>query len=624
MLTRTKAGTKTQRKYSRQIRKDNRLLTHLKSPKVLPSFTGVVCNVTESITTVTTTEWNEISTSPASEDTDPSATVTESTTTDGPLTLTECGPSPEDCKHEMTQIEGILEPCVNKSGQVPQYQKCLWNIMANSTDVIEFLLTPEDFGNFPNRSVQLRIGHGYKDEFPPGQEGTTVEKFEYPVDEDTTVTIGCDDAWVDMITREVIKPFRVFYTIKPNAVTATASWETNTSDTEPDSTATESWETNTSDTVSDSTTTEQTWTSPQKLCHSLEKICIQDVTETTGILELCVDYTGEVPRYQHCLWNILACPTGAIGILLTPDDFGNFPNETLLLRIGYGYKNGFPNRTDETVLAYYNYPVEKNTAVIVNSDVAWVDMMTLKDTKPFRAFYTIEGHAGVDCNSTTVTETTVTETDFSEMSSVSTSGNPGTSETDSSTSPTYEPSSFSETTTDESTSTPETTTDGSTFTPETTTDDSASTPETTTEDSSSTSETVTDGSTSTPETTTDDSSSTSETVTDGSTSTPETTTDDSSSTSETVTDGSTSTPETTTEDSSSTSETVTDGSTSTSETITTDESIGSSESTDISVTFPSGETTELFDCVDQGHMLIPSGASGLFLISIFLAIVFVG
>ncbi|CAG0903680.1 unnamed protein product [Darwinula stevensoni] len=173
-------------------------------------------------------------------------------------------------------------------------------------------------------------------------------------------------------------------------VTATEPWETNTSD----STVTESWETNASDTVPDSTTTEQTWTSPPKSCLLIEN-CIQNVTETTGILELCIESTGEVPKYQHCLWNILACTTGAIEILLTPDDFGNFPNDTLILRIGYGYKNGFPNRTDETLLAYYGSPVEENTTVIVNSSVAWVDMMTLKDTKPFRAFYTIEGDAAL-------------------------------------------------------------------------------------------------------------------------------------------------------------------------------------------------------------------------------------
>ena len=102
----------------------------------------------------------------------------------------------------------------------------------------------------------------------------------------------------------------------------------------------------------------------------------------------------DIFNLQHCLWNILASPSDAIEILLTPEDFGNFPNGSVQLRIGYGYKDNFPPANDETELALYDFPVAENTTETVICDVAWVEMLTLKEVEAFRVFYTIKVNAG--------------------------------------------------------------------------------------------------------------------------------------------------------------------------------------------------------------------------------------
>ncbi|CAG0889747.1 unnamed protein product [Darwinula stevensoni] len=120
--------------------------------------------------------------------------------------------SMEVCMQDMTEPEGILEPCVNEDGQVPPYQRCLWNVIGSGpTGHIEILLTPKDFGNFPNRSLILEVGYGYKDDFPAGNDETILATFETPVWENVLVTVDGEDAWVHLLTRRTINPIQVFY-----------------------------------------------------------------------------------------------------------------------------------------------------------------------------------------------------------------------------------------------------------------------------------------------------------------------------------------------------------------------------------------------------------------------------
>ncbi|CAG0889748.1 unnamed protein product [Darwinula stevensoni] len=96
--------------------------------------------------------------------------------------------------------------------------QCLWNVFGSSpASTIEILLTPEDFGNFSNRSLLLRIGYGYKDDNPAGNEETVLATFDYPVPENTMVIVEGGEAWVDMLARQEIGPFRIFSTIKNEA-----------------------------------------------------------------------------------------------------------------------------------------------------------------------------------------------------------------------------------------------------------------------------------------------------------------------------------------------------------------------------------------------------------------------
>ncbi|CAG0894209.1 unnamed protein product [Darwinula stevensoni] len=119
------------------------------------------------------------------------------------------------CKQDLTGTEGILEPCVNDEGLVPKYQQCLWNILRkDGIEAIEIVLTPEDFGDFEERSLLLKIGYGYKDDFPIGNEETELASFDGPVTENTTVEVTLEDAWVFMLTRSPINPFRIFYIMK--------------------------------------------------------------------------------------------------------------------------------------------------------------------------------------------------------------------------------------------------------------------------------------------------------------------------------------------------------------------------------------------------------------------------
>ncbi|CAG0894110.1 unnamed protein product [Darwinula stevensoni] len=74
--------------------------------------------------------------------------------------------------------------------------QCLWNVFGSSpASTIEILLTPEDFGNFSNRSLTLRIGFGYKDDIPAGNEETLLATFDSPVSENTTVIVEGGEAW---------------------------------------------------------------------------------------------------------------------------------------------------------------------------------------------------------------------------------------------------------------------------------------------------------------------------------------------------------------------------------------------------------------------------------------------
>ncbi|CAG0889649.1 unnamed protein product [Darwinula stevensoni] len=261
------------------------------------------------------------------------------------------------------------------------------------TDVIEILLTPEDFGNFTEMSLVLRVGYGYKDDFPIGSDETILETFEGPVEKNTTVLVEREDAWVHMLTREKIYPFRVFYTIK---------------------TETE----NVSSTTDDGpTTTDFLSTIPDTSC---EGLCMYDETATTGILEPCVDDNGLVPQYQQCLWNIRGSPTDTIEILLTPEDFGNFTERSLLLRVGYGYKDDFPIGNDETILETFEGPVEENTTVLVEREDAWVHMLTRVKIYPFKVFYTIRSDTVSTCNVTMTPTITVPVTDTSTTDGITT------------------------------------------------------------------------------------------------------------------------------------------------------------------------------------------------------------
>lgn len=81
--------------------------------------------------------------------------------------------------------------------------------------MIEILLTPEHFGNFSDRALSLRVGHGYMEDFPPGNEGSVLYTFEGPVDENTTLSVEQEYAWVHLLTRQKeIYPFKVFYDVK--------------------------------------------------------------------------------------------------------------------------------------------------------------------------------------------------------------------------------------------------------------------------------------------------------------------------------------------------------------------------------------------------------------------------
>ncbi|CAG0902573.1 unnamed protein product [Darwinula stevensoni] len=93
-------------------------------------------------------------------------------------------------------------------------QKCLWNIFGSDPKgIIEILLTPEDFGTFPTGDLQLRVGSKYKDEVPSGTDETTLATFDAPVSENTKVTVEGDEAWVDLLTRKTVSPFKLFYTV---------------------------------------------------------------------------------------------------------------------------------------------------------------------------------------------------------------------------------------------------------------------------------------------------------------------------------------------------------------------------------------------------------------------------
>ncbi|CAG0903415.1 unnamed protein product, partial [Darwinula stevensoni] len=128
------------------------------------------------------------------------------------------------CMHDITWTDEILEPCIGENGLVPPYQQCLWNVFGSSpASTIEILLTPEDFGDFSNRSLVLRIGFGYKDDFPSGPDETVLARFDSPVSENTTVIVEGGEAWVDVLTRQEIVPFRIFSTIKNEAFTTTTT-----------------------------------------------------------------------------------------------------------------------------------------------------------------------------------------------------------------------------------------------------------------------------------------------------------------------------------------------------------------------------------------------------------------
>ena len=107
----------------------------------------------------------------------------------------------------------ILRLCRKKLQEtIFNLQKCLWNIIKNDDfNTIYIFLTPEDLGDFENRTLVLQIGYGYKDDYPGSNDETELASFEYPVTENATVKVTCDDAWVSMLARKSQRPFRISY-----------------------------------------------------------------------------------------------------------------------------------------------------------------------------------------------------------------------------------------------------------------------------------------------------------------------------------------------------------------------------------------------------------------------------
>ncbi|CAG0894210.1 unnamed protein product [Darwinula stevensoni] len=328
-------------------------------------FYEIQCNA--STTTEITTDTTETSSS-ASDDTYPFVTGIELSTPDPTL----CD-SMGECKQNLIGDEGFLEPCVNTDGEVPAYQQCLWNILRyDAMDSIDIVLTTEDFGDFEDGSLLLGMGYGYKDDFPGATDETVLASFDSPVTENVIVKVPCNDAWVSVrILKKLINPFRISYFIFHDEEECDATSPTTdiTSDTTEISSS--------SDTDSSVTgTTTDPW---MTLCDSMGE-CKQDLTESTGFLEPCVNTEGLVPASQLCLWNIVGNDgIDTIEILLTPEDFGEFEDGSLLLRIGYGYKDDFPLEPEDTELARFDGPVTQNVTVKVKSEIAWVNMLVYMD-----------------------------------------------------------------------------------------------------------------------------------------------------------------------------------------------------------------------------------------------------
>ncbi|CAG0884224.1 unnamed protein product [Darwinula stevensoni] len=325
----------------------------------------IQCNA--STTTDITTDTTETTSSYASDDTYPFVTGIELSTPDPTL----CD-SMGECKQNLTGHAGFLEPCVNIDGEVPAFQQCLWNILRyDAMDLIEIVLTTEDFGDFEDGSLLLRVGYGYKDNFPEVTEESILDSFDSPMTEDVTVKIPCNDAWVSMqILKEPMNPFRISYFIFHDEEECdTMSTTDITTDTTEISSSSDT------DSSVTGTTTDPTTT----LCDPMV-ICKQDLTESTGFLEPCVNTEGLVPAFQRCLWNIVGNDgIDTIEILLTPEDFGEIEDGSLLLRIGYGYKDDFPLGPEDTELASFNGPVTQNVTVKVTSKIAWVSMLVAMD-----------------------------------------------------------------------------------------------------------------------------------------------------------------------------------------------------------------------------------------------------
>ncbi|CAG0895236.1 unnamed protein product [Darwinula stevensoni] len=88
----------------------------------------------------------------------------------------------------LTDPAGYIVPCTDEAGQVPRFQRVLWNVFPDvEAESIDFVIEPGTF-TFPEDDARVQIGTGNKDEFENGATPQGLEEeFSGPVNQTGSV-----------------------------------------------------------------------------------------------------------------------------------------------------------------------------------------------------------------------------------------------------------------------------------------------------------------------------------------------------------------------------------------------------------------------------------------------------